>query len=265
MVSFSTDRLHGLILSVGLIERWRKAFHKRTNLGERRSGSGRSGSSPPLFNFQESEQDEKLCSRDVQGTVVGSLHPRTLRQRVNGLTGQSQGTIHSLFHSIIELRDKEGHEDMSQDLPPLKTYQFFSSCRLILGMSYLQKVFKRAQAEIYRWGANPDTNADTARNPLDRYEHLLGKLMELGHEDTARAAVSRQAQVVGCELSCLDTIIADAPSVEAECLDDYPALTVFHTAIRNGDSPEVVRHLWQQAKRELDETYQAFVCRGEIG
>ena len=118
-------------------------------------------------------------------------------------------------------------------------------------MPYLQKLFKRAQAEIYRWGANPDTNADTARNPLDRYEHLLGKLVELGHDETARASVARQAHIVGCELSCLDSVAPDAPTVEAECLDDYPALTVFHTAIRNGDSVETVRHLWQQAKPEL--------------
>lgn len=150
---------------------------------------------------------------------------------------------------------------MKDELPPLKTWEFFSACRQILGMSDLQKVFKRAQAEIYRWGANPDTNADTARNPLDRYEHLLGKLMELGREDMARAVVARQASIVGCELSCLEHVVPDAPTVEAECLDDYPALTIFHAAVRNGDSPEVVRHLWQQAKRELDETYQSYARR----
>lgn len=151
-------------------------------------------------------------------------------------------------------------QEMPQ-LPPLQSYQFFSSCRRLLGDSFLQKRFKRSLREIQRWSADPRYAEDTDRNPMDRYEVLLERLMELGRDDVARAAVARQAHLVGCELRCLDPVMPDAVSMEAECLDDYPAITRFHEALRSGEQLEVVRHLWQRAKKELDETFEMFVSQ----
>lgn len=142
--------------------------------------------------------------------------------------------------------------------PPLESWQFYSSCRRILKDSFLQTLFKRSLREIQRWSADPRYASDTDRNPLDRYEFLLDRLMELGRADIARASVARQAHIVGCELRCLDPVEPNANSIEAECLDDYPALTQFHEAVRQSRTPDLVRHLWQEAKRELDETFTLY-------
>jgi len=147
---------------------------------------------------------------------------------------------------------------------PLKTWQFFLGCRRILGDAFMQELFKRGIRQVQRWSADPDF-AEVDRNPLDHYETMLRRLMEIGREDVARAAVSRQAFIVGCELGLLEPAEPDRETVEAECLDDYPVLTAFHQAIRDGESQDRVRQLWQAAKHELDQTFEAFRAHDGVG
>lgn len=148
---------------------------------------------------------------------------------------------------------------MNPELPPLSTWQFYHSCRKILGMATLQKLFKRSPTQIYRWSRDPDFGKDIERNPLDRTQALLKRLCEIGRYDIARGAVSILAATVGCELHYTEPAEPDKDTMEAECLDDYPAVARLHQTIQNGKPTEVIRHLWQEAKRELDETYEMFV------
>lgn len=141
--------------------------------------------------------------------------------------------------------------------PPLKTFQFFSACRRILGDSWMQQLFKRGLRQLQRFSADP-AFADADRNPIDHYETMLHRLMELGRSDIARAAVARQAHIVGCSLAPLEGGCPDKASLEDELLDDYPVLVDFHQAVRERMDPDLVRSLWEKARRELDETFRAF-------
>ena len=92
--------------------------------------------------------------------------------------------------------------------PPFKTWQFYSACLYHLNMATLNKSYcglksKKCpkcghvlaagrERQIHRWASNPETTDSHQRNPIDRYERLLEKLMERGCEDVARAAVARQ-------------------------------------------------------------------------
>ncbi len=154
------------------------------------------------------------------------------------------------------------NSDLSS-LPPLKTWQFFHACRKTLGDTFLQKLYNRGLRQIYRWAADPDFTDTNERNPLDRFRILLERLCEIGREDIALSAVEMLAQSIGCEVSRNGNVNPDQETIEGECLQDYPALVAFHRAVRDeGDEPKV-RHLWQSAKREMDETYHLFT-KGEI-
>ena len=148
---------------------------------------------------------------------------------------------------------------MENKLPPLLSWQFFHACRKVLGDSCIQKIYKRSLRQIYRWSADPTYADQVERNPIDRLKLILEKLCEVGREDIATAGVNMLAEVVGCELRKIDRVEPDQESIEDECLDDYPALTAFHTAIREGEPREVVRHHWQKAKQELDETWERYM------
>lgn len=153
---------------------------------------------------------------------------------------------------------------MTETTQPLHTWQFFACCRRILGDAFLQKLFQRALRQMQRWSADPDFADSTERNPLDRYELLLSRLMERGREDIARAAVARQAYIVGCELQGLNPAEPNKSVMSEECLDDLPVLAEYHRLLNDaGSSPEAVRVAWQNAKRELDENYELFVRKAE--
>jgi len=150
---------------------------------------------------------------------------------------------------------------MTSEYPPLKTHQFYKASLNILGIPALTKLHGISSRQLYRWAADPAfTNPeDHERNPLDRLQVQLSRLCEIGREDAARAAVAMLAETVGCELACSDDVRPDKGSVEAECLDDHPALVKFHEAIRNRESPEVIRFLWMEIKQEVNETYMKAV------
>jgi hypothetical protein len=128
-----------------------------------------------------------------------------------------------------------------------------------LGITFLQKVHKISPRQIQRWSSDPATSATNERNPVDRYETLLNKLMERGHYDIARLVVARQANIVGCTLDCMDDLPApDKETTERECLDDYPAVTAYHDAMLTDQPLEIVMELKHQAFRELNETFARY-------
>lgn len=62
------------------------------------------------------------------------------------------------------------------------------------------------------------------------------------------------AHALGYRLTAINAT-PDSPTVEAECLDDYPALVEFHDSIRRGLSLEAVGTIRDRAIREIEETF----------
>jgi hypothetical protein len=72
---------------------------------------------------------------------------------------------------------------------------------------------------------------------------------------------ARQARLLGCELCSRDAVDPNCSTVEDECLDDYPALTRFHQAIREKAGTEEVLHYCTAAKKDIDETMELYLRR----
>lgn len=145
--------------------------------------------------------------------------------------------------------------------PILKTWQFFLSCRRILGETFLTTLFNRGPRQIYRWSADPDFTSPegTERNPLDRLNAIFERLSERGRIDVALAALSILSGTINCDVIPSLPVIPDKSTIEAEMLDDYPALVKFHEAIRTRKSEDAVKHWCNEAKRELDETLHKYI------
>ena len=135
---------------------------------------------------------------------------------------------------------------------PVKTWQFFSACKQNLGMSSLAKLFKRSPRQIDRWACNPDFAESSQRNPMDRYETLLKKLMNLGVDDIATAAVDRQAKIVGCTLRA-SVVCSSEKSIEAELLENLPALADYHEAVQGKKPLPIIRAKVRKLILEIEE------------
>ncbi|MBW2342475.1 MAG: hypothetical protein JRF53_00420 [Deltaproteobacteria bacterium] len=157
--------------------------------------------------------------------------------------------------------------------PPLTPRGFISAFRDLVGDTYLIKLFglsphkNSGPRSLCRWTAKrPYVDEDSIReNWIEKHEKVLKRLLqEPGGLEIARALVARHAYIVGCELSVKTEILPDKATMEDECLDDYPAITRFHESIRDINPVPRVRHLWTEAKRELDETLAFYEgTRGE--
>ena len=141
--------------------------------------------------------------------------------------------------------------------PALKTWQFYSACIYHLTKSYLAKLYKKSPGQIERWASDPDTTESHQRNPVDRYETLLKKLMALGYTDVAIQTVARQTRLVGCGYPRAERMPkAEKKTIAEECLDDLPALATFHDAlIAPKSTKEEVRHALDQVVVELQQNY----------
>lgn len=145
-------------------------------------------------------------------------------------------------------------------IPPLTPRQFLLAAREILGDSYFTRLFGVTLRTLQRWCAmKPYVDEDSVRdNYVEKHERILESLLASGNNEVARSIVARHAHIVGCELQSLNKVEPDLSSIEEECLDDYPALTKFHDAIRRGRPCEEIVHFWQEAKKELDETLKLY-------
>jgi hypothetical protein len=139
--------------------------------------------------------------------------------------------------------------------PVLTTYQFFHACSKVLGYSFLQKLYRRSLRQIYRWGADPAFCEDTEANPLDRLKVIFTRLAEIGREDLALQGLKILAEAIDYDIIPNNKVIPDKQSIEQECLDDYPALTMYHEAIRSNDDLRKIAYLKDKAKIEIEETF----------
>lgn len=58
-----------------------------------------------------------------------------------------------------------------------------------------------------------------------------------------------------------DGVQPDRDDIRDECLDDQPAQTKFHEAIRELKSPDVVKFLMEELMEELRQTLQLYVSQ----
>jgi hypothetical protein len=142
---------------------------------------------------------------------------------------------------------------------PTKSWQFFRDCVVHLGRSTITKLYDRKKKQLYRWSADPDTTDDTQRNPIDRLGRIFELLCELEHRDVALAGLRLLAEQVQCEVIDRSPTIPDKDTLEAECLDDYPAVVDFHNAMSDGDHSIEVQKYLDKAIHELKETFEKYL------
>lgn len=139
---------------------------------------------------------------------------------------------------------------------PKETWDFFSACIYYLGKSTLTSLFQRGERQIERWSADPKTSANNQRNPLDRYEALLTMLVEKDYTEVAKSAVTRQADIVGCELISKNMPKPDKPTLEHELIDDLPVKAEFDQVLLNPKSTRTeCKQGLDKIIRELKENY----------
>lgn len=140
-----------------------------------------------------------------------------------------------------------------------RTWQFYSTCNHVLGMEFMQQLFKRSRTQIYRWAADPDFTAEESsnRNPLDRILVLVSRLRELGRQDVAQSLAARLAHAAGGEFTAAPKPLAHKPITE-EVMDVLPALARYHEVCKNPDSTLMdVRAAKDAIKRTLDNSEAA--------
>ncbi len=149
----------------------------------------------------------------------------------------------------------------NQSIPPLNARQFLKACTKIFGTSFMLNLFKISERHFAMWRADSRyvVKESVRTNYIEKHEELLQLLIEEPDgEFIARSIVSKHANVVGCEIFVKNQVIPDKNSIEEECLDDYPPITKFHSAIRENKDPAVVEFLGDEARKEIDETVQKY-------
>ena len=138
---------------------------------------------------------------------------------------------------------------------PCETWEFFSACIHYLGKTTLTALFQRGERQIERWAADPSTSGNQ-KNPVDRYESLLEKLISADERETAVAAVARQAHIVGCELTDKQMPSPDKSSLELEIIDDLIVKAGYDKVLLDPDSTrEECRNAMDEVMTELKENY----------
>ncbi len=138
---------------------------------------------------------------------------------------------------------------------PGQTWEFFSACIHYLGKASLTSLFQRGERQIERWSADPATSG-SQKNPLDRYEDLLQKMMDVNERGIAKAIVARQAHITGCELIDKKMPQPDKETVELEIIDDMQVKTVYNDILLNPKATqEECRNAMEISIRELKENY----------
>jgi hypothetical protein len=144
--------------------------------------------------------------------------------------------------------------------PPAHPRLWLAMVRDILGINYMANLFGVNGRTVTRWIAQrPYVSEDSIReNPLEHFETLLCRLMGDGYHDIARVIVARHADLTGCRLTKYDPAKPDKTLMEAEMLDDYPALVKFHDAIQKGKCLDNVRYFAQKATEQIEETLELY-------
>lgn len=145
---------------------------------------------------------------------------------------------------------------------PFAPRDWLSAVKDIFGDSYILKLFKIDMRTYHKWIAKaPYVSDESVRgNYIEKHDIILQRLMSDGYDEIAQAIVAHHANLVGCDLVRVRrTVVPDRDNVEDEMLDDYPALTEFHRAIRKGADIDTIIALKNSVIDELDETLELIV------
>ncbi len=134
-----------------------------------------------------------------------------------------------------------------------ETWEVMQTCKRLLGVTNLQKIFSRGRTQINRYCMDP-RYADAQRNPLDRLIAMFELALEAGGRETVRAALNMLAKPLGCRVQEVEEPVPDKATVEEECLDDYPELVELNRLITERRHPDEVRRQAEITIREIGET-----------
>lgn len=145
---------------------------------------------------------------------------------------------------------------MTRELPT-ESFEVFQDARDALGMRGLTAIFRgHSKEQLYKWArpVREDLENGAQPNPIDWLCRMFGTLAEQGARHIAESGVQIVAGSIGMRAGYPEAVTPDAPTVEAECLDDYPALQAFHEAVLGKQPQLVVNDRLDAAIRELRET-----------
>lgn len=95
-------------------------------------------------------------------------------------------------------------------------------------------------------------------NPYDEGAKLGAELLLPLMRSTGRKDIAEWfALKVDCRLECIE-VTPDKPTIQAECLDTYPAIIDFHQAIQRKEPLLVVSALLRAAIEELEQDFVAY-------
>jgi len=138
--------------------------------------------------------------------------------------------------------------------PPVETWAMMKAAKDALGATEMQKIFSVGQTQINRYCRNPNFTSDSERNPIDRMRLMLRQMVEQGAEDEARAIVALLCEEIGARPERCQPAEPDRTTLAEECLDDYPAVTLAHQLMRDGEHPRITHAAIEKAKDELEQT-----------
>ncbi len=134
----------------------------------------------------------------------------------------------------------------------IETHQFFNRYRKLFGNVHMRKLFGVSDPTLYKWAADPDFNAETRPNPLDKLEAMLTNLVEAKERDLALNLIDRLARIADAKITTV-SVTPDKDTIEAECLDDLPVVAAFHQALIEKRPVQEIRDHHRRALQELDE------------
>jgi len=135
-------------------------------------------------------------------------------------------------------------------------------------MDELRKASEAIQHAAHKFGVKA-LAAELDKAPSTLYDELSlspGAKAKLGFDDALRIMVFTQdvkalriaASKLGYALTPIEDPVPDRPTIEGECLDDYPSIQAAHTLIQDGEHPVTVEQQFEEHFRECRQTLAAY-------
>lgn len=141
---------------------------------------------------------------------------------------------------------------------PVEAWEIMRRIKTALGYGEMQRLLGVGRGQVDRYCRNPEVTEDSERCPLRRLHALFAEAVDAGAADEVRAGCNMLAEVLGCRLAPMDAPEPDGDDVQAECLDDYPALVALHQAVRGREPLAVVRARADEVRGEVAQTVEMY-------
>lgn len=141
---------------------------------------------------------------------------------------------------------------------PVEAWEIMRRIKASLGYGEMQRLLGVGRGQVDRYCRNPEVTEDSERCPLRRLHALFAEAVNAGAAEEVRAGVNMLAEVLGCRLVPMDAPEPDRETVQAECLDDYPALVALHHAVQAREPLAVVRQRADDVRQEVAQTVEMY-------